>query len=229
MRLIFRPLEVWTDPETQNRKPGSFTSSWTDTLRLLDREVDLLGSGGERHTDAVIQVAAPEHAMRIDGGLRADAKVTHPGVVISFEGPSGPLRFACDRFSGGSKWKSGSGYTTIPAWQMNARAIALGLEALRKVARYGIGQGTEQYTGYRQLGSGMPMPAAQMTADVAARLIAHAAGDTDTGAWVQLVDAQARDDAYRRAAKRLHPDAGGSTEDFQRLQEAKRILDGALS
>jgi hypothetical protein len=34
---------------------------------------------------------------------------------------------------------------------------------------------------------------------------------------------------YRDAAKNLHPDAGGSTEDFQKLQEAKRILDGLAS
>jgi hypothetical protein len=32
------------------------------------------------------------------------------------------------------------------------------------------------------------------------------------------------DRAYRQAAKRLHSDAGGTTADFQRLQEAKRVL-----
>ena len=37
------------------------------------------------------------------------------------------------------------------------------------------------------------------------------------------------DRTYRHAAKRLHPDAGGSTADFQRLQEAKRLLDGVRS
>jgi hypothetical protein len=43
----------------------------------------------------------------------------------------------------------------------------------------------------------------------------------DFGAW--------RNDGYRMAAKVLHPDAGGSTEDFQKLQEAKRLLDEALA
>ena len=37
------------------------------------------------------------------------------------------------------------------------------------------------------------------------------------------------DRAYRHAAKKLHPDAGGSTADFQRLQEARRLLDGVRS
>lgn len=37
-------------------------------------------------------------------------------------------------------------------------------------------------------------------------------------------------DAYRRAARRLHPDQpGGSTAAFQRLQEAKRVLDEVRS
>jgi curved DNA-binding protein CbpA len=44
-----------------------------------------------------------------------------------------------------------------------------------------------------------------------------------------LEEQEARDIAYRLAAKRLHPDAGGSTEDFQKLQEAKRILDEAVA
>jgi hypothetical protein len=85
---------MWTDPETTNRKSAPFSSPWSDTLKLLDREVDLLANGGKHHTDVVLQVAASESAMRLDGGIRADAKVRHPGVVITFDGPSGPLRFA---------------------------------------------------------------------------------------------------------------------------------------
>ena len=34
--------------------------------------------------------------------------------------------------------------------------------------------------------------------------------------------------AYRLAAKNLHPDTGGTTAEFQRLQEAKRVLEGAI-
>lgn len=40
---------------------------------------------------------------------------------------------------------------TYTTWQDNLRAIALGLEALRKVERYGITRGTEQYTGWKML------------------------------------------------------------------------------
>lgn len=40
---------------------------------------------------------------------------------------------------------------TFTSWEDNLRAIVLGMEALRKVARYGIVKGNEQYTGWRQL------------------------------------------------------------------------------
>ena len=33
----------------------------------------------------------------------------------------------------------------------------------------------------------------------------------------------------KRLPKKLHPDAGGSTADFQRLQEARQLVDGVRS
>lgn len=59
MNLIFRPLDMWTDPETQYRKPAPFTARWSETLKLLDFEVDTLCNGNKFSTDVVLQVAAP--------------------------------------------------------------------------------------------------------------------------------------------------------------------------
>jgi hypothetical protein len=42
----------------------------------------------------------------------------------------------------------------FPTWQANLRAITLGLEALRRVQRYGIVKEDEQYTGFKALTSG---------------------------------------------------------------------------
>lgn len=220
MNLIFRPLDMWTEPETQYRKAAPFFTNWSDTLKLLDREIDTLTSGNRMHTDVILQVAAPESAMRLDGGIRADAKVRHPGVVITFDGPAGPMRFATDQFESSSKMVRGT-WTTFPAWQNNVRAIALALEALRKVDRYGVTRGNEQYTGFRALGSGIEMPPAQMTELEALEFLRIHAG-WESGP--DYDDPEGIYSAYRQAAKRLHPDAGGSTADFQRLQEAKRVL-----
>jgi hypothetical protein len=38
----------------------------------------------------------------------------------------------------------------VYTWQDNLRAVALGLEALRRVERYGIAQRGEQYAGWRR-------------------------------------------------------------------------------
>src|SRR5205807_7195892 len=102
-----------------------------------------------------------ERDLRIDGEVRADARLKHPGVIVSFIHPQvGPVIFACD------KWTT---------WQANARGIAKGLEALRLVDRYGITQSFEQYRGWKALPSGIPMPAGEMTVEEAAKyLIAKA-------------------------------------------------------
>jgi hypothetical protein len=107
---------------------------------------------------------------------------------------------------------------TLPGWQMNARAIALGLEALRKVDRYGITKRGEQYTGWSALPPATPMGAAKMTADDALEFLRASA---DWNAGPDSDEPEQIDRAYRAAAKRLHPDAGGSTKDFQKLQEAR--------
>ena len=84
----------------------------------------------------------------------------------------------------------------------------------------------QQYRGFTAIGSGTPLPAAQMTADEALEFL-HIHADWDTGP--DYDNPEDIDRAYRQAAKRLHPDAGGSTVDFQRLQEARRQLDGVRS
>jgi hypothetical protein len=111
------------------------------------------------------------------------------------------MRFATDKFESSSKYMGGK-VNYFPAWQNNVRAIALALEALRKVDRYGVTRGNEQYTGFRALGSGIAVPAAQMTADEALEFLCiHAGWD----AGPDYDDPEDIDRAYRQAAKKLHP------------------------
>src|SRR5690606_5164123 len=80
-----------------------------------------------------------EDDIRLDGLPRANARPGHQGVVLAFDSKYGPLKYATDTFD---------------RWQDNLRAIALGLESLRRVDRYGITKRGEQYTGWRQLPAG---------------------------------------------------------------------------
>lgn len=211
MNITYRPIDAWPG-ERRIPQPSTFSARWTDTLQLLDRELHML-----RAQHVVAQLAITERDCRLDGQIRADARPWHPGVILAFDSKHGPLKYATDIFT---------------AWQHNVRAIALGLEALRKVDRYGITRRGEQYTGWKALGAGIAMPASGgrfATVEAAAEFL------IEWGEWGgerahagDLIDNPGAVAAYfREAARKLHPDAGGDPEQFKRLTEARRMLTGA--
>lgn len=206
-----RPIVRWPGTFTSDRRSAPFKAGWSSTIDILDRELFCLQA-----KNAVLQLAMRESDFRRDGAPKASARADHPGVILSLDSHYGPLSYPCDRFL---------------TWQDNLRAIALALEALRKVDRYGVTKHGEQYTGWKQL-DGRPTPQ-PMTVGQAAAFLAEATGDPEANGGDMLWEpgrahGPSVDRAYRIAVKRLHPDTpGGSTEEFQRLQEARRVLDGA--
>lgn len=77
-----------------------------------------------------------------DGMPRADAKPEHPGIIVNIEPRNKPpMSFPCDTFT---------------HWHDNLRAIALTLEALRKVDRYGVTQTGQQYRGWQAIEAAPP-------------------------------------------------------------------------
>ena len=210
MILTVRPIEHWPGELTRGRKDSPFFATYGATLQLLERELEMIGA---RHP--VLQMAVREDDIRLDGQVRANATPVHPGVILSFETRGGPLSFPCDRFL---------------HWHANIRAIALGLEALRKVDRYGITRRGEQYTGWKALPPGVEMPAAQMSVEAAVRLLAETTDAYDFEDLLAEIDSGDTErpwikDAFRMAAKRLHPDTGGDGDAFARLDEARRVIE----
>jgi len=138
--------------------------------------------------------------------------------VISFESKYGFQSYHCDRFDHPSFARRSDS-----PWKSNVRAIALGLEALRKVERYGIADSGQQYRGWQALGSGAPMPAATGMTHIEARDFI-----VDQSNWMgefDPYDAGLIGMAYKMAAKLLHPDRStGDAELFKQLEEAKRVL-----
>lgn len=211
MNYTTRPLT----PEARTRLAGGptmqrsqFDSTWSATLQLLDRELRHLGV---RH-EFVMQVDCAESDLRLDGQLRANARLASPAVAIAVETKrAGSLLFVCGRFDD---------------WRDNVRAIALGLESLRRVERYGIVQSNEQYRGWQALPPGTPMPAAQMTIDEAARVLA-AEGPATASELLAARGAALRvmvGACFRESARRVHPDVGGDPADFKRLTEARDLM-----
>lgn len=178
--LRARPLTTWPGrkmtPHSERRR-SPFSAAFGDTTILLRRELDHLGAH-----QAVLELAIGEGDIRLDGLPRASARAAHPGVVLSFESRHGPLRYAVDRFV---------------AWQDNLRAIALGLESLRRVDRYGMSSSGEQYRGWLALEAG--------TSDLVTwgrTLITHHGG-------------------VAAALMATHPDRGGDPDDFAAVQAAR--------
>lgn len=203
MDILFRPILTWPGKLSTARRGSQFKASYNDTLKLLDVELGRL-----RASNVVIQLALDPRDIRLDGMPRADARPAHPGVILAFDSKHGPLSYPCDTFS---------------TWQENLRAIALALEYLRAVDRYGVTKRGEQYRGWTAL----PAPAKGCFAskDDAALWVSR---ETGSGVSVDTIinHEEARQQAFRALAFRLHPDRGGDPEKFKKLQAAKEALEG---
>lgn len=149
-----------------------------------------------------------------DGLPRANARPEHPGVILSVFTSEGELTFPCDAFDN---------------WQDNLRAIALTLEALRKVNRYGVSQSGQQYRGWRAIESGSSVPA-EMGPTAAAAFLWTLAGNRnddphDTPLDRMRANSNVARNVYRAARKNSHPDRnGGDSEDFLRAESAAKVL-----
>lgn len=164
-----------------------FGATFTTTINLLRRELDHLHA-----RNLVVELDIRDYDIRVDGLPRANARpVGHPGVRVDFESKFGPVRMETCEFT---------------KWEANLRAIALSLEALRKVDRYGVSKRGEQYRGWRAI----PM-------------------STDAADQIQTVE-QARTllDGYgglTAALKATHPDRGGDADEFRRVIRAKELIE----
>jgi hypothetical protein len=219
MILTFRPLpsiDVFrTAPSDRLANP--FRASYSDTLSKLDDELGFLDA-----SEAWLQVALadPVRHVRLDGQLHAKAVTTHPGVVLTMVTVEhGTLVYSCDRFAG--RWPSDP-----PDWQINLRAITLGLADLRRLDRYGIADRGQQYAGFRELGSGTAMEGGAVhDRSTLAAFLGSAAGwevppDPDDDEQIEA--------AFRQAARAHHPDHGGRPQMMAYLNTARDALVGAL-
>lgn len=217
-RLLYGRLATWPEEETNGRRGSPFRAKWADTKqRLLDEGRHLNAS------EVVVEIVGPHDLVSVSGeSVRRDRRPSHPGVVVRLIGTDhGDLRYSCDTFDA---YYSGDG----EAWQVNARAVALALESLRRLDRYGLGSRGEQYVGWQALPPGTPMGSTaeqKLTLDYAAALLA---GGTDGLVTPRDVLEEPEDArlAYRHCAKRWHPDVpGGSVETWAKIDEAWQLVE----
>jgi hypothetical protein len=133
INAIFRPIDKWPSEKTaaDKRRRSPFKAAYNATLDLLEAELQHLYA-----SDIVIQCEAQRSQIRNDGWLKSDARVEGPAVIVSFNSRKKSYGYPCDRFTD---------------WKANLRAIALSLEALRAVDRYGVTTHGQQYQGFLRL------------------------------------------------------------------------------
>lgn len=204
MILTYRPLQLpWGQDETKpraRRSRSTFKAGWNDTLQLLDRELSAL-----KATAVVLQVDVTETQIRLDGGLRANVTPGFPGVRLIADTRMGPLSWQTD---------------SCVFWRHNVRSIALGLEALRAVDRYGITNAGEQYKGWLQIeagtSTGMPTNRAQ-AAEVLSRI---------SGVHIDADESKQSATARWKAARAIaHPDRNNGARDlWDQVEAAAQLL-----
>jgi hypothetical protein len=208
--LRFVPLNLKAFPggarERGKRRASTvFSSAYNRTLDRLEHELHLLGA-----IDIVVEAGYSREDLRNDGWPRSSAKPSHPAVVLAFRSKKSgeEYSFPCDTFT---------------TFEHNLHAIAFTLEALRAVNRYGVTRGHEQYKGFAQIEA--PPDTKRWTVDAAAAwLAARHGGNVDPSQILQ--DPGYYREAYRLYARLTHPDANeAATEEWNRLQDAKRLLD----
>lgn len=217
MKYSVRPISDRTWFGAMGREASRFSAKWSSTIALLGHEIDLLEG-----RDVVLEIDVRETDLRLDGELRANARPASRAVAVAFESKHGPLIYRCDRFTTSYAHQG-------PEWQHNVRAIALKLEALRAVDRYGAEAVGQQYTGFKQLGAGRAMPASHMTRTEALSIL---------GSWGRVssglpaipaehvnTDRESLAGLHRAARRAAHPDRNeGDQTDWDRVEHAAAVL-----
>jgi hypothetical protein len=217
IQILIKPISKWIVAETKDPGYSQFKQTYSNTKKILEFELGKLGA-----IDSSVQLEMfikPEDLRRDGELLRANHKPYKPGVVLSFtiitrrlrNNQTGEIRnetktlsYPCDTYND---------------WQDNVRAIALSLEKLRSVARYGVFK-------YEDMISRLALPSAE--GKISDRDAAFALLSNKTGIPIGEIKSSevSLKTAYRTAAQNLHPDKNGgiTTDDFIKLQDAKRIL-----
>jgi hypothetical protein len=180
------PLQ-WPVGKPRTEFPGTSkfgSRSIEQAVVILRKQVELLCGGSV--------VISTNIKLRLDGLPYAkQSQPTDKGVAVYFSHKKRPMCFACDRWD---------------KIQDNIYAVAMTIEALRGIDRWGGGTMMEEaFTGFVALPSNSPWDVLGLK----------------PGSNREEIEA-----AYRAKAKKAHPDAGGSHEQMARLNAARAELLG---
>lgn len=166
---------AWPDgwPRTKTAQQSKFKTTLYKAQDRLTDEVARMGGTG--------LVVSSNGPLRRDGKIYADADPQDAGVAVYFQRKGKSMVFACDRYG----WIAD-----------NLHALALTIEALRGIERWGASEMMERaFSGFKQLAAENEGMSWWKTLQVGA------------DATTAEIDA-----AYKKLAKFAHPDMPGGSE-----------------
>lgn len=215
LNIQIRPIITWPGSENDYPQTSRFKCGYKVTIEQLEGELE---KANYVDGSVVLEMFVDQRRITLDGTrLRADAKPFKEGVILRFSRWTGRLitrgdqkvsetqdiSYPCDAFND---------------WQDNLRAIALSMESLRRVERYGVFK-------YDEIISRLALPSAEGKVSTRESAAAFMAQHSGVSMKEILFSDTARMAAYRKAAHALHPDkTGGVSDDFVKLAEANKVL-----
>lgn len=213
LNIQIRPITKWPGTETKHPTYSAFKVGYKDTLAQLEKEMAAMGADA---SSLIIEMRISADRLTLDGTrLRHDARPEKPGIILSFNRRQSKivsgervtsmqtLSYPCDAFN---------------TWQDNLRAITLSLESLRRVERYGVFK-------YDDIINRLALPSADGSVSTRESAAAFLAMHSGVAMKEILFSPTAMSAAFRKAALALHPDKGGSHEEFNKLTEARKVLE----
>lgn len=214
--LRFQPMKDrvksspgWTTRNGQKRfRCAPFKKSVGAGYDDLERELRLLSA-----TDVVIESGHDRTSIRNDGWPRSSATASHSDIRLFFKCKHGNLRYECNAFGD---------------WQANLRAIGLWLQRQRlAIEEWGIGTGGEAYRGFAALpGSVNGIAVGEWgTVEDAAAFLIQVAEDPTAEPWM-VIDGPLGEgqSVFRDAARKAHPDAGGTNDLMSKVNRARDFI-----
>lgn len=132
--LPIAAITEWIGEETKEPRRSQFRQTYSNTKKLLAYELE---KANAIESSIRLEMFIHKNQVRADGNLRADAKPFKQGVILRFTRIKKRLKLR------DCSIKTITEDVSLPCdsfddWQDNLRAIALSMEALRKVERFGV-------------------------------------------------------------------------------------------
>jgi hypothetical protein len=214
LNILIRPITTWPGKQNASPKASQFKCTYKRTLKDLEFELE---KANAQWSSFVLEMWIDPKLIRVDGQLRKDARPFKPGVILRFTRYTGKTTTRADGQRVYHTQDVSYPCDAFDTWEDNLRAIALSMESLRRVERYGVFK-------YDEIISRLALPSADgrsSTREDAAAFIAQHSG---FAMQEILSDVSTKAAAYKKAAIALHPDRGGDNEVFLKLQEALKTL-----